>query len=63
MSHDDIENAINKIKEKVAALDGEHKLQQAKENANNLIDSLNNLNTPQKNAEKALINNAKQETK
>lgn len=59
MSHDDIENAINKIKEKVAALDGEHKLQQAKENANNLIDSLNNLNTPQKNAEKALINNAK----
>ena len=39
------------------------KLQQAKENANNLIDSLNNLNTPQKNAEKALINNAKQETK
>ncbi|WP_422124956.1 DUF1542 domain-containing protein [Staphylococcus caprae] len=59
MSHDDIENAINKIKEKVAALDGEHKLQQAKENANNIIDSLNNLNTPQKDAEKALINNAK----
>ena len=63
MSHDDIENAINKIKEKLQRLDGEHKLQQAKENANNLIDSLNNLNTPQKNAEKALINNAKQETK
>lgn len=59
MSHDEIENAINKIKQKVAALDGEHKLQEAKENANNLIDSLNNLNTPQKNAEKGLINGAK----
>lgn len=59
MSQNDIENAINHIKEKVAALDGEHKLQQAKENANHIIDSLNHLNNPQTNAEKSLINNAK----
>ena len=58
MSNDEIENTINKIKQKVTALEGEHKLQVAKENANNVIDSLSNLNTPQKIAEKALINKA-----
>ena len=30
MSHDEIENAINNIKHAINALDGEHKLQQAK---------------------------------
>ena len=58
MSNDEIENTINKIKQKVTTLEGEHKLQVAKENANNVIDSLSNLNTPQKIAEKALINKA-----
>ena len=45
MSNDEIENTINKIKQKVTTLEGEHKLQVAKENANNVIDSLSNLNT------------------
>lgn len=59
MSHEEIEHAINKINETVTALDGESKLQQSKDNANHLIDSLNHLNTPQQNAEKTLINKAK----
>ena len=53
MSNDEIENTINK-KTKVTTLEGEHKLQ-VEENANNVIDSLSNLNTPQKIAEKHLL--------
>ena len=58
MSHDDIENAINNIKQAINALDGEHKLQQAKENANLLINSLNDLNAPQRDAINRLVNKA-----
>lgn len=58
MSHDEIENAINNIKHAINALDGEHKLQQAKENANLLINSLNDLNAPQRDAINRLINEA-----
>lgn len=58
MSHDKIENAINNIKHAINALDGEHKLQQAKENANLLINSLNDLNAPQRDAINRLINEA-----
>ena len=48
MSHDEIENAINNIKHAINALDGEHKLQQAKrkckENAiNNIKHAINAL--------------------
>lgn len=58
MSHDEIENAINNIKHSINALDGEHKLQQAKENANLLINSLNDLNAPQRDAINRLVNKA-----
>lgn len=58
MSHDEIENAINNIKHAINALDGEHKLQQAKENANLLINSLNDLNAPQRDAINRLVNEA-----
>ena len=58
MSHDEIENAINNIKHAINALDGEHKLQQAKENANLLINSLNDLNAPQRGAINRLVNEA-----
>ena len=58
MSHDEIENAINNIKHAINALDGEHKLQQAKENANLLINSLNDLNAPQRDAINRLVNKA-----
>lgn len=58
MSHDEIENAINNIKHAINALDGEHKLQQVKENANLLINSLNDLNAPQRDAINRLVNEA-----
>ncbi|MDU7184512.1 MAG: hypothetical protein E6294_00575, partial [Klebsiella sp.] len=58
MSHDEIENAINNIKHAINALDGEHKLQQEKENANLLINSLNDLNAPQRDAINRLVNEA-----
>ncbi len=58
MSHDEIENVINNIKHAINALDGEHKLQQAKENANLLINSLNDLNASQRDAINRLVNEA-----
>ncbi len=60
MSHDEIENAINNIKHVINALDGEHKLQQAKENANLLrLNSFKTiLNAPQRDAINRLVNKA-----
>ena len=47
--------AVNNTKD---ALDGDHRLEEAKNNANQTITNLSNLNNAQKDAEKNLVNSA-----
>ena len=53
-----VQAALEKVKETKAALDGDKKLEDAKQAAQDAIDKLNNLNEAQKAAAKAAVNNA-----
>ena len=53
-----VQAALEKVKETKAALNGDKKLEDAKQAAQDAIDKLNNLNDKQKEAAKAAVNNA-----
>ncbi|MEJ7180451.1 hypothetical protein, partial [Staphylococcus capitis] len=57
INKDDVSNATQSVKTTKDALDGNHRLEENKQNANHDIDNLPNLTNAQKTAEKALINN------